>query len=29
MDPNQRRLKPEKMKSLEIGINILIQPKAK
>ena len=28
MDPNQRRLKPEKMKSLEIGINILTQPKA-
>ena len=27
MDPNQRRLKPEKMKSLEIGINILTQPK--
>ena len=28
MDPNQRRLRPEKMKSLEIGINILTQPKA-
>ncbi len=28
MDPNQRRLKPEKMKSLEIGINILTQPNA-
>ena len=27
MDPDQRRLKPEKMKSLEIGINILTQPK--
>ena len=27
MEPDQRRLKPEKMKSLEIGINILTQPK--
>ena len=27
MEPDQRRLKPEKMKSLEIGVNILTQPK--
>ena len=27
MEPDQRRLKPEKMKTLEIGINILTQPK--
>ena len=27
MEPDQSRLKPEKMKSLEIGVNILTQPK--
>ena len=27
MEPDQRKLKPEKMKSLEIGVNVLTQPK--